>query len=803
MSKLLERLAADHRHLQQVFDVLRSVVDSWAEGKTPDLVLVHDCIGYCANYCDLAHHAREDIMYERMLAKDRAATEGATVRLDEAHRRLAELTRDLQRETEQAARLGDGGGQQIKASVDRFLEHYRQHMAMEEENLFPLADRLLDADDWRAIDARDPAQSDPLFSDHVDKAYSRLYARIVEPYGPVSVELVPGLEAENAQADASSGDADNHGPKFSFQYVRFGDFVRENSVHEESISYNALTPKLLTDEDGKEIPYHPPPLRVRGIDIYRLLAPYLSVRAMEQIKAVVPLALYLVLFQILVLRQGVDEGLSAVFGLTAVIAGLMLFMEGLKLGLMPFGEVIGDTLPKKSPLWIVLLVTFLLGIGVTFAEPAIGALQAAGALVDVVQAPYLYALLNEWAGALVLVVGAGVGLAAVLGTMRFVYGWSLKPYIYASLIPTLGLTTYIALNPDLTEILGLAWDCGAVTTGPVTVPLVLSLGIGIASATSKGNSSMSGFGIVTLASLFPIIGVMLLSIVVSSTVTPDEIMAAAQTQSSVAVEPTWYERTPAVEIIGGVRAIVPLVLFLFLIFKGLLRATLQSRGYLIYGLTLCVVGMCIFNIGLTYGLAALGNQSGQLLPAAFQIIERVANSPLYAFVIGIPIVIAFAWVLGFGATLAEPALNALGLTVENLTNGAFRKQTLMYAVSFGVACGIAVGVLKIIFNLPIASLLIPAYIAGIVLTALSSEEFVNVAWDSAGVTTGPVTVPLVLAMGLGLGDAVDAVEGFGILSMASIGPILSVLGTGLYVQWAARRRQRETYGAPASEGAKA
>ena len=150
------------------------------------------------------------------------------------------------------------------------------------------------------------------------------------------------------------------------------------------------------------------------------------------------------------------------------------------------------------------------------------------------------------------------------------------------------------------------------TTGPVTVPLVLALGIGIASATSKGNSSMSGFGIVTLASIFPIIGVMLLSLYVSFAVTPEEIIAGAQTVEAVTVELAWYEKTPAVEIIGGIRAIVPLVLFLFLILKVLLKTKLQAQGLVIYGLVLCMVGMCIFNIGLTHGLAALGSQSGQL-----------------------------------------------------------------------------------------------------------------------------------------------------------------------------------------------
>ena len=247
------------------------------------------------------------------------------------------------------------------------------------------------------------------------------------------MESGPGVLTKNSSQQEPDDEAAGK-ERISLQTVRFGDFVREASVHDEEINYNALTPKLLRDKDGNEIPYQPPPLRVRGIDVYRLLSPYVGTRAIDQIKAVVPLAVYLVLFQMLILRQGVDGVWSATLGLVAVIAGLMLFMEGLKLGLMPFAEVIGDTLPKKSPLWLVLIVTFLLGIGVTFAEPAIGALQAAGSLVDVQQAPYLYALLSDWSGALVLVIGAGVGLAAVLGTLRFVYGWSLKPYFFMRLL---------------------------------------------------------------------------------------------------------------------------------------------------------------------------------------------------------------------------------------------------------------------------------------------------------------------------------------------------------------------------------
>ena len=287
--------------------------------------------------------------------------------------------------------------------------------------------------------------------------------------------------------------------------------------------------------------------------VLELLAPYCGVRVLEQLKAVVPLAAYLMLFQLLVLRHPVEAAVALGFGLVAVVIGLAVFMEGLSTGLMPFGNIIGDNLPKKASMPVVLLIIGILGVGVTFAEPAIGALQAFGASVDVKKAPYLYEMLNNWTLPLVLMVGGGVGIAAILGTIRFVRGWSLKPMIYAALFPVVILTVYAWFDPNLRSILGLAWDCGAVTTGPVTVPLVLSLGIGIANAAGKGGSSLSGFGVVTMASLFPILAVLVLAIFVSFSITPDDIIAMASdaAKAPVAVTPSIWEQTPLVETVLG------------------------------------------------------------------------------------------------------------------------------------------------------------------------------------------------------------------------------------------------------------
>jgi hypothetical protein len=424
--------------------------------------------------------------------------------------------------------------------------------------------------------------------------------------------------------------------------IRFGDYIQAMVVDTQQVPFEELMPEPLFDRHGNEHPQPVPKLKLGGGDVVKVLQPYLSTRFIDQARAVVPLAIYLALFQYIVLQTPVMDASIVAGGLFAVMVGLMMFMEGLKLGLMPFGEVIGNTLPRKLPLAGVLFIAFLLGIGVTFAEPAIGALQVAGSIVDPEKAPYLYTLLNDRGGATVLVVGLGVGLAAVLGTVRFLRGWSLKPLIFMTVTPTLILSVIAWNHIELSKIVGLAWDAGAVTTGPVTVPLVLALGVGVASAAGKGaDSSLSGFGIVTLASIFPILGVLCLSFYIAFTVPPETIIAAAAeiklAAAMAASQPEWYEMTPWAEVILGVRAIVPLVIFLMIVLFVVLREKMKSAFITYYGIIMAVVGMCIFNVGLTYGLAKLGDQSGGLIAGAFASIDAISASPLYSFSVGVAI----------------------------------------------------------------------------------------------------------------------------------------------------------------------
>jgi hypothetical protein len=671
-------------------------------------------------------------------------------------------------------------------------------------------------------------------------------------------------------------------------------------------------------------------IKINLKDALGMLFPYVRTRVLEQVKSVWLIIVYLVLFQTFVLRIPVSNAAIIAVGIGLVIAGLTFFMEGLVLGLMPLGERVGIRLPQRVGLGPIIVFAVVLGVLATLAEPAIQVLQAAGGSVNAWEAPLLFMLLNSHAGTLVLSVGVGVGLAVALGMVRFYYSWSLKPLILLLVGPLLLLTALAFTDPNLRLLTGLAWDCGAVTTGPVTVPLVLALGVGISRMVGERESGAMGFGVVTLASLFPVLAVFCLGMALSGSVSrpmdeeaffgkenreragvlfeSEEQMAAYVLLSAgsdgrrsyfggdggehafalnLALDKSLREAvfrgddsgfarwvtehgslelreafsgaegvrveagsagggTDALRLLGknllaAVKAIGMLTVPLFLVIFVVLRERVLRMDELFLGLGFAVAGLCVFSMGIETGLDRLGSQVGSMLPASFQSVEvsrqqdsicpfdpevvqtaiaddgglkrfffsadgreiravpydekgydpvsgcyffRETRGPLFGgegSLTGVMVVLLFAFIMGYGATLAEPALNALGRTVEELTVGTFRKSLLMQSVAVGVGLGLGVGVARIIWDIPLAWLLVPPYALLLGVTLLSTEEFVNVAWDSAGVTTGPITVPLVLSMGLGIGSQVGVVEGFGILAGASVFPILSVLTVGLYV----------------------
>jgi len=227
----------------------------------------------------------------------------------------------------------------------------------------------------------------------------------------------------------------------------------------------------------------------------------------------------------------------------------------------------------------------------------------------------------------------------------------------------------------------------------------------------------------------------------------------------------------ALETAAG--AIVPLALGMLFLQRVILRSKAGINLRMLIGLVLCVLGYVAFLKGLATGLMPLGIQVGNHLLAA------ATDSSGHVSINGALIV--FAMLLGYGATIAEPALAAMGIEVEQITSGACRRTWLIHTVGVGVALGTAAGLVMTVLGLPLWHFILPAYSLLAILAYTASDRFNNIAWDSAGVTTGPITVPLVLALGLGVAPA-PLHQAFGILALASAGPILTVSIMGALIE---------------------
>lgn len=519
-------------------------------------------------------------------------------------------------------------------------------------------------------------------------------------------------------------------------------------------------------------------IRVTPGQAARILATYTGHQLLEQLIIVVPVVAYLVLFQLTVLRHHLTKAMYLSAGITLVILGLMFFMESIKIALLPLGETVGRVLPERKRMRAVLCFSFLLGLLAAYGEPVIGSLQIAGAGVDPKKAPLLYTILLGKPYYMVACISVGVGIAFLLGMLRTIRGWSVRPMVLA-LVSTAAVLSLVALsNPATASAMGLAWDAGAVIAGPVSTPLILALGMGIFEASGRSDSGMAGFGSVGLMSLFPIVLVLILILVLGQFVDYRAIAQAAASSRSAA--PSGLSTLAWDSLVNAVRAIVPVFVFLALSLRLWLREREEGIpvSHVLLAAGFAVFGLFLFNFGLAFGLSELGNQVGNRLPISF----HPEASSLYGGTAGKIIVVAFGGLLGYGATLAEPAFNTLGQQVEDVTQGAFKKWLFGQAVALGVGFGAALGIASLVYGWNLVYLLLPPYVVLFVLTLLSDEKYASIAWDGGAVTTGPVTVPLKIAIGIALSHATGFAEGFGVLALASAYPVMNILLLGLYVK---------------------
>jgi len=487
-------------------------------------------------------------------------------------------------------------------------------------------------------------------------------------------------------------------------------------------------------------------------------------------KDLLPIIIVVALFQGAII-QAVPENLaSIVIGLTIVAIGLALFIRGLELGIFPIGEGLAVDFAKKGSVFWLLLFAFTIGFSTTVAEPALIAIADKAALIS-------HGLVDAfW---LRMTVALSVGFAIALGTLRILLGHPIAYYIISGYILVV-IVTFFAPK----EIIGLAYDSGGVTTSTVTVPLVAALGIGLASSIKGRNPAIDGFGLIAFASLTPMIFVQVYGIVVYNFM---DTPAAVQTVVNVieggkAVASTYvfsaYDTFMA--LVGTVKDVTPILIVIFFFQYIIIKKPVAHLHKIITGIIMVILGLYAFIVGLEMGLFPIGET------IALQLTSMGNNLLIYLF----------AFLIGFSTTMAEPALLAIAIKAEEISEGNIKQNVLRIVVAVGVAVGISLGSYRLVSGDPIHYYIIGGYVMVILFTYFAPKYIVPIAYDSGGVTTSTVTVPLVAALGLGLAENIEGrnplIDGFGLIAFASLFPMLTVMGYGIHAEYYKKKREKQS-----------
>ncbi|HIP61305.1 MAG TPA: DUF1538 domain-containing protein [Sulfurovum sp.] len=486
-------------------------------------------------------------------------------------------------------------------------------------------------------------------------------------------------------------------------------------------------------------------------------------------KDLLPIIAVVAFFQTFVV-QAVPENLSSIIiGLTIVAIGLALFIRGLELGIFPIGEGLAIDFAKKGSVFWLLLFAFTMGVATTVAEPA---LIAIADKAEVISSGLVDAF---W---LRMTVAFSVGFAIALGVLRILVGHPIHYYIISGYIMVV-VVTFFAPK----EIIGLAYDSGGVTTSTVTVPLVAALGIGLASSIKGRNPAIDGFGLIAFASLMPMIFVQVYGIIVyafTDVAASTGVQALSDAVETLTPVASFSIVQTLLELVGVIKDVAPILIVIFFFQYMVIKKPVAHLRRISVGIVLVILGLYAFIVGLEMGLFPIGET------IAAQLTSMGNNQLIYLF----------GFLIGFSTTMAEPALLAIAIKAEEISHGSIRQNVLRIVVALGVAIGIALGSYRIVSGDPIHYYIVVGYILVIIFTYFAPKYIVPIAYDSGGVTTSTVTVPLVAALGLGLAENIEGrnplIDGFGLIAFASLFPMLTVMGYGMYAQYQIKKEGGES-----------
>ncbi|MCD6433554.1 MAG: DUF1538 domain-containing protein, partial [Sulfurimonas sp.] len=477
----------------------------------------------------------------------------------------------------------------------------------------------------------------------------------------------------------------------------------------------------------------------------------------ESFRDLMPIILVIMFFQLAIIQTVPENWLSTTIGLGIVGVGLAVFLLGLEVGIFPVGEGLASDFARKGSTKWIILFAFMVGFGTTVAEPALVVIadKAAGISCGRIDATTLR-----------MVVAFSVGFAIVVGVWRIIKGHPIHYYIISGYIMVVAAT---AFAPK--EIVGLAYDLGGVTTSTVTVPLVAALGIGLATTIKGRNPVLDGFGLIAFASLTPMIFVQFYGIYVYEFVEASTILAPVVAETCEASTAFNFD---IVEILKGFIAVVgdvvPILAVILFFQYIILKKPIDNLKEVLIGFGLVILGLDAFIIGLEMGLFSLGETM------AFELTQYDNNIIIYTF----------AFAIGFSTTMAEPSLTAIAKKAKEISDGKINDFVLRLFVALGVAIGISLGAYRIVAGGEIVYYIMAGYLFVIVLTFIAPKYIIPIAYDSGGVTTSTVTVPLVAALGLGLATNIAGrdplIDGFGLIAFASLFPMLTVMVYGVITE---------------------
>lgn len=427
----------------------------------------------------------------------------------------------------------------------------------------------------------------------------------------------------------------------------------------------------------------------------------------------------------------------------------------------PIGERVGTTMTKSKKLFVMVGISFIIGFIITISEPDLQVLAE--------QVP---AVPNM---TLILAVAIGVGSFLVIALLRMLFGIALSHMLLVFYIAIFIFTYFV---PG--DFLAVAFDSGGVTTGPMTVPFIMALGIGISAIRSDKHAANDSFGLVALCSIGPILAVLILGMIFHPENTEYAAKAIPEIDNSVELWRMFSKAIPTYMKEMAV-SILPIVAF-FLLFQAISRDMKKKAMIKIgIGLVYTYVGLFLFLTGVNVGFMPAGNYLGQVI------------AKLPAFWIIIPI----GMVIGYFIVKAEPAVQVLTKQVEEITSGAITEKAMGLSLSIGVALSVGLAMVRVLTGISIMWFLIPGYAIALILTFFVPKIFTAIAFDSGGVASGPMTATFLLPFAMGACDARGGTimtDAFGIVAMVAMTPLITIQIMGVIYKQKAEHLQKEVSG---------